>query len=160
MQVAVFANPYQGTAPYLSVLSGTNDIEAAAEASLEAEGIPYQIIDSDDLPECGQLANAATVDLSGPEPVFGYYMPYATELSTYINTSYWEAQSQQALAELRMAPYQLAVALSVPEAERTMEQQVAVEALNEISTQQTTVQGQINSATTGEELLQILAQLG
>ena len=160
MNVAVFANPYEGTAPYLSVLSGTDNIEEVAQAQLGDNGIAYAIIDSSDLPTCNQLLPAATVDLSGPTPTFDFYFPQAQQITTDYNKYYWERQSQEALAELNMSPYQLALALSIPEADRTMEQQAAVDALSYIDQEQVFVQNQINSATTGQDLLTILGSLG
>ena len=161
MRVAVFPNPYVGGNDVLCVLSpGQDDIEVAAQKTLGDNDIPYMIVEEGQIPNGGPLVNAMTVDVSGSEPVFGFDVPEAKVLSTNINIGYWQLQSNEALAELNMSDYQLLVALSTPESQRTDEQQAAVDAINEINTLQMQTQDQINAATTGEELLTILSQLG
>ena len=161
MNVAVYANPYIGGTNNLCVLSaGSSTIEEAAELALVAQGIPYAIVDSADIPDGGSLVNAMTIDLSGSDPVFGYDLDLAKDISTKQNLSYWQFQSEEALAELGLAAYQLSYALSLDPASRTEDQQIAIDAFNEINSEQANIQSQIDAATTGEELLAILGQLG
>ena len=161
MNVAVYANPYIGGTNNLCVLyAGEGTIEEAAELALDSLSIPYAIVDLATIPNGGTLVDAQTVDLSGPAPVYGFDMEIATALATKQNASYWQFQSDEALAELGLVAYQLSVALSLDPSERTDLQQVAIDALNEINTMQYNIQVQIGAATTGEELIGILSQLG
>jgi hypothetical protein len=85
----------------------------------------------------------------------------AKSIATATNSTYWQNQYNNGLLGLSITnDYQLQLAIATPEDERTAEQLAAVEFLTGINTLQNEVQSNIDAATTGEEIIQILGQLG
>jgi hypothetical protein len=101
------------------------------------------------------------VEITGGSPVFSWDMSYARQIATDYNADYWQIQYNQGLLGLSIKnDYQLQLAIATPENERTADQVAAVEFMTGVNGLQQSVQDQIDAATTGEELIQILSQLG
>jgi hypothetical protein len=101
------------------------------------------------------------VDVSQDPPVFGWDLDYAKYLANSYNASYFQAQYNQGLVGLSISnDYQLNLAIATPENERTADQVAAVEFLSGLNQLQTSIEDQIAAATTGEEIISILSQLG
>jgi hypothetical protein len=93
--------------------------------------------------------------------VWSYDLDEAKSIATATNSTYWQNQYNNGLLGLSITnDYQLQLAIATPEDERTAEQLAAVEFLTGINTLQNEVQSNIDAATTGEEIIQILGQLG
>jgi hypothetical protein len=163
MNVAVYPSN-ESVTPFIRVMSGgLDDVETAAEKYLTPLGISYQIVESSTITPSPYIANSQTVTLGvdGAPPTYGWDFAAAQQAATAYNSEYWQKQYNQGILGLSItAPYQLSLAIATPEAERTAEQLAAVEFLTGINTLQTEVQDSIDAATTGEEIIQILSQLG
>lgn len=160
MQVAVYADP--GPDPFLHVLSaGLDDLQTAITKFLDPQGIQYAIVDDTELPDSRFILGAITISVSNGLATFGWDMGKAQTLATQYNSAYWQNQYDAGLLGLSVNnEYLLNLAIATPAAERTADQVAAVEFLTGISGLQTAVQDQIDAATTGEELIQILSNLG
>lgn len=162
MQVIVYADPENPAPSRLQVMSpGLDTLEESAAKFLDPYGITYQIVDDSIIPASPYIYHAQTVDMSGPTPVFDWDFPYAQQIATNYNSQYWQQQYDQGLLGLAISnDYQLQLAIATPADERTADQVAAVEFLSGINGLQQSVQDQIDAATTGQELIQILSQLG
>jgi hypothetical protein len=93
--------------------------------------------------------------------VWSYDLDEAKSIATATNSTYWQNQYNNGLLGLSITnDYQLQLAIATPEDERTADQIAAVEFMIGINGLQTLVQDEIDAATTGEEIIQILSQLG
>lgn len=162
MQVIVYADPENPSPSRLQIMyQGLDTLEESAAKLLEPFGIAYQIVDSSVIPDSPYIYHAQTVDMSGPTPVFDWDFPYAQQLATSYNASYWQTQYNQGILGTGIYnDYQLQLAIATPEDERTAEQTAAVEFMAGINGLQQSIQDQIDTATTGQQLIQILSQLG
>lgn len=161
MQVAVFANP-STTIPYLCVLSaGQDTLQEAVDKYLVPFGIPYYITTDDQIPESPYIGNSQTVTFSGGVPQYDWDLDAAKTQATNYNTSYWQTQYNAGILSLGYtASYQLNLAIATPEGERTDSQAAVVEFLTGVNQLQGEIQTQIDAATTGTQLINILNQLG
>ena len=160
MEVAVYPSPYTGT-PYLCILYPCLDtIEEAAQKALTDNGISYAVMDLEDIPSAPIIAAAMTVDVSGLAPVFDFDMDLALTLALSYNSNYWNTQLFDGLSAMQMTQFQLSAALSTPEGNRSPEQIAALALLDEINESLTQTQSSLNSQTTAEGLMSVLAQLG
>lgn len=161
MNVIVYSDPSLPT-PYLQVISaGFDDLETIAFKTLDPYGIPYQIVDEADIPPSPYIGNAQTVDVSVTPPTFDWVLDEAQRAATSYNSAYWQKQYDLGILGLSISnDYQLQLAIATPEAERTADQVAAVEFLSGVNNLQQQVQDQIDAATTGQELITILSQLG
>lgn len=161
MNVIVYSDPTLPT-PYLQVISaGLDDLETIAFKTLDPYNIPYQIVDSADIPPSPYIGNSQTVDVSVTPPTYDWVLDEAQHQATSYNSQYWQQQYNQGLLGLGIsADYQLQLAVATPEAERTADQVAAVEFLSGINSLQQQIQDQIDAATSGTELISILSQLG
>jgi hypothetical protein len=162
MNVLLYPDPENPAPSRLQLAFPANDtLEEYAFKYLEPYGINYLIVDSSVLPDASSIYNMLLVDISSGVPVFSYDVPAAKSYATAVNSSYWQQQYNNGLLGLSITnDYQLQLAIATPENERTAEQLAAVEFLAGINTLQAQVEDDINSATTGEEIIQILGQLG
>jgi hypothetical protein len=161
MNVAVYAES-SGSIPYLRVLSaGLDTVEEAAAKYLTPYGVEFVIVDDATIPQSPYIGDAQTVTIVDGVPFFSWDLPTAKSLASSYNAKYWQNQYNAGLLGLSLrADYQLQLAIATPENERTADQVAAVEFLTGINGLQTTVDNNIAAATTGEELVQILSQLG
>jgi len=161
MNVIVYSDPTSPT-PYLRVISpGLDDLETIAFKFLDPYGTPYQIVDAADIPPSPFIGNAQTVDVSVTPPTFDWVLDEAQAAATNYNSQYWQQQYNNGILGLSINnDYQLQLAIATPENERTADQVAAIEFLSGINSLQEQVQTQINDATTGQELITILNQLG
>ena len=162
MNVLLYPDPTNPAPSRLQLVFPANDtLEEYAFKYLEPHNIEYVIVDQSVLPDASCLYNMLLVELVGGVPVFSYDVPSAKEFATSLNSIYWQQQYNTGLLSLSISTdYQLQLAIATPENERTADQVAAVEFLTGINGLQTSVQDQIDAATTGEELIQILSQLG
>lgn len=162
MQVIVYADPENPAPSRLQVMyAGLDTLEDSAFKYLDPYGTPYVITDNSVIPASPYIYYAQTVEIVNGAPVFGWDFPYAQQIATEYNSSYWQNQYNQGLLGLSISnPYQLQLAIATPEDERTADQTAAVEFLSGINGLQQSIQDQIDAATTGEELIQILSTLG
>lgn len=162
MNVIVYADPENPAPSRLQVMyEGEDTLEQAAFKFLEPYSIPYSIIDYAQIPQSPFIYHAQTVEIVNDLPVFGWDLGYAQQLATAYNSQYWQSQYNQGLLGTGISnDYQLQLAIATPEDERTAEQTAAVEFLSGINGLQQSIQDQIDAATTGEELITILSQLG
>lgn len=143
------------------VYAGGDTLEEYAFKYLNPYFITYLIVDQSVIPNSPVIYHAQTLEIVGGAPIFGWDVTYAKEIATGANSKYWQQQYSQGLLGLTINnDYQLQLAIATPENERTADQTAAVEFMIGINGLQVSVQDQINSATTGEELIQILSQLG
>ena len=140
---------------------GLDTLEDSAAKFLDPFGTPYVITDVSVIPYSPYISNALQVEIVNGLPVFSWDFPYAQQLATAYNAGYWQRQYDQGLLGLPIQnDYQLQLAIATPEDERTANQTAAVEFLTGINGLQEATQAQIDAATTGEELISILSQLG
>jgi hypothetical protein len=140
---------------------GLDTLEDSAAKFLDPFGINYVITDVSVIPYSPYISNALQVEITNGLPVFSWDFPYAQQLATSCNAAYWQQQYDQGILGLPIQnDYQLQLAIATPEGERTANQTAAVEFLTGINGLQDATQDQIDAATTGEELIQILSQLG
>jgi hypothetical protein len=161
MDVIVYTDPTADT-PYLRIAStGLDSLEVFATKYLDPDGTPYAIVDYSTIPSSPYINQSQTVDVSQDPPVFGWDLDYAKYLANSYNASYFQAQYNQGLVGLSISnDYQLNLAIATPENERTADQVAAVEFLSGLNQLQTSIEDQIAAATTGEEIISILSQLG
>jgi hypothetical protein len=133
-----------------------------AELYLAPYDIPYAIVSATTLPDGSYIPEALTVTFNehgGPQ--YGWDLPMAKQLAMFYNSGYWQAQYNHGLLGLPIqTQYQLNLAIATPEPERTADQVAAIEFMVGINDLQTQVEDQINAATTGEQIVGILNQLG
>jgi hypothetical protein len=161
MDVIIYANTSSPT-PYLRILcAGLDDLPTIALRFLDPYGIPYVIADESVIPNAGTIPTALTVDVSSGVPVFDWDLNEAKTQATYQNAAYWQKQYNQGLLGLAISnDYQLNLAIATPADDRTADQVAAIEFMTGINGLQQSVQDSIDAATTGEEIVQILSQLG
>jgi hypothetical protein len=141
--------------------AGLDTLEDAAAKFLDPYGTPYVIVDESVIPSSPYIYPAQTVEIVNNLPVFGWDFPAAQTIATNYNSTYWQNQYNQGLLGLAISnDYQLNLAIATPENERTADQVAAIEFLTGINGLQQSTQDQIDAATTGEQLIQILSQLG
>ena len=162
MNVIVYADPSTPAPSRLQVMyAGLDTLEDAAFKFLDPYNIPYVIVDTSVIPPSPYIYSAQTVEIVNGLAVFGWDFPDAQTLATNYNSSYWQNQYNQGLLGLAISnDYQLNLAIATPENERTADQVAAIEFMTGINGLQQATQDQIDAATTGEELIQILSQLG
>ena len=161
MNVAVYAQ-IGGDYPALRVLSGGFDSpEDAALKYLAPEGVEWAIVDDSLIPASPYIEQSQTVVITNGVPSFDWDLPTAKSLASQYNAKYWQQQYNTGLFGLPILnDYQLQLAIATPENERTADQTAAVEFLSGINGLQSTVDANIAAAATGQELIQILSQLG
>jgi hypothetical protein len=162
MNVIVYADPTTPAPSRLQIMyAGLDTLEEAAFKFLDPYGTPYVIVDDSVIPSSPYIAHAQTVEIVNGLPVFDWDFPAAQTIATNYNSAYWQVQYDQGLLGLAITnPYQLQLAIATPENERTADQVAAIEFMTGINGLQQSTQDQIDAATTGEELIQILSQLG
>ena len=162
MNVVIYADPNTPSPSGVKVLYPALDTaEEIASKFLDPEGVTYSIADVSVIPYAPYIGPALTVEIVNGAPVFDWDLPAAKEMATKYNSTYWQDQYDSGLLGLSISnDYQLQLAIATPENERTADQVAAVEFLSGLNGLQAQVQTQIDSATTGEELIQILSQLG
>jgi hypothetical protein len=162
MQVIVFTRAESPKPPYLSVISPAGDtLEQIISKQLEPFGIEYAIIDSAFIPPSPYITSALTVTFDDGAPEFGWDMDLAKTLATTYNSQYWQNQYDNGILGLSIDnAYQLQLAIATPPDERTADQIAAVEFMSGLNDLQQSVQDQIDTALTGEEIIAILSQLG
>jgi hypothetical protein len=162
MNVIIYPNPSMpAPAPVVIVSPGNDTLEEYAFKYLDPFGIGYLIVPKASLPNASYIYPSLLLEISGGAPVWSYDLAQAKDIATDTNSNYWQNQYNTGLLGLSITnDYQLQLAIATPEDERTAEQLAAVEFLSGISTLQTQVQTNIDAATTGEEIIQILGQLG
>jgi hypothetical protein len=143
------------------VYAGGDTLEEYAFKYLDPYFIEYLIVDQSVIPDSPAIYHAQTLEIVGGAPVFGWDVAYAKEIATSMNSQYWQTQYSVGLLGLNFTnSYQIQLALATPEDERTANQVAAIEFLTGVNQLQTELQLEIDAATTGEELIQILSQLG
>jgi hypothetical protein len=162
MDIIVYADPENPAPSRLQVMyPGLDTLEESAFKYLDPFGIEYVIVDDSVVPDSPYIAAAQTVEIVSGAPVFGWDFTYAQQIATAYNASYWQMQYNQGIYGLSISnEYQLNLAIATPEEDRTPDQIAAVEFLTGINGLQLSVQDSIDAATTGEELITILSQLG
>jgi hypothetical protein len=162
MDVIVYADPENPAPSRLQVMyPGLDTLEESAFKYLDPFGIEYAIVDSSVIPDSPYIYAAQTVEIVSGAPVFGWDFTYAQQIATKYNSRYWQFQYNEGVYGLTITnEYQLNLAIATPEPERTADQVAAVEFLTGVNGLQLDVQDQIDAATTGEELITILNQLG
>ena len=162
MNVIVYADPTTPAPSRLQIMyAGLDTLEDAAFKYLDPYNIPYATVDVSVVPSSPYIAEAQIVEIVNGLPVFDWDFPAAQTLATNYNSSYWQNQYNQGLLGLSITnPYQLQLAIATPEDERSADQVAAIEFMSGINGLQQSTQDQIDAATTGEELIQILSQLG
>jgi hypothetical protein len=162
MNVIVYADPTNPAPSKLQILyAGLDTLEEAAFKLLDPYNIPYSIVDVSEIPDSPFISTAQTVEIVGGAPVFGWDFTEAQQIATNLNAAYWQMQYNQGVLGLSISnAYQLQLAIATPEDERTADQVAAVEFMTGINGLQQSTQDNIDAATTGEELIQILSQLG
>jgi len=162
MEVIVYADPENPAPSRLQVMyPGLDTLEESAFKFLDPYGIEYAIVDNSVIPDSPYIYEAQTVEIVSGAPVFGWDFTYAQQLATKYNAKYWQIEYNQGVYGLNISnEYQLNLAIATPEPERTADQVAAVEFLTGINGLQQSVQDSIDAATTGEELITILGQLG
>jgi hypothetical protein len=162
MNVIVYADPTTPAPSRLQIMyAGLDTLEESAFKYLDAYGIPYAIVDASVVPASPYIAETQTVEIVDGLPVFDWDFTAAQTLATNYNSAYWQSQYNQGLLGLAITnPYQLQLAIATPEDERSADQTAAIEFMSGINGLQQSTQDQIDAATTGEELIQILSQLG
>jgi hypothetical protein len=162
MNVLLYPDPENPAPSRLQLAFPANDtLEEYAFKYLEPYGINYLIVDFSVLPNASSIYDMLLVDISSGVPVFSYDVPAAKSYATAVNSSYWQQQYNNGLLGLSITnDYQLQLAIATPEDERTANQVAAIEFLTGVNQLQTELQLEIDAATTGEEIIQILSQLG
>jgi hypothetical protein len=162
MNVIIYPNPSTPAPAPVVIVSPANDtLEEYAFKFLDPFGIDYLIVPKSSLPNASYIYPSLLLEISGGLPVWSYDLTEAKDMATAMNSNYWQNQYNNGLLGLTITnDYQLQLAIATPENERTAEQLAAVQFLTGINDLQTQVQDSIDTATTGEELIQILAQLG
>jgi len=162
MNVIIYPDPTNPAPSRLQVVyPGGDTLEDYAFKYLEPYGIEYLIVDRDSIPNSGQISSAQILEIVGGSPVYGYDLNAAKDIATGINSRYWQTQYNTGLLGLSITnDFQLNLAIATPENERTADQIAAVEFLTGLNGLQNDIQTQIDDATTGEELITILNQLG
>jgi len=162
MNVIIYPDPTNPAPSRIQIVyAGGDTLEQYAFKYLEPYNIEYLIVDQATIPAAGQIYFAQTLEISGGFPVYGYDLSFAKDIASGVNASYFQAQYNNGLLGLSITnDYQLNLAIATPEAERTADQVAAVEFMIGINGLQTSVQEQIDTATTGEQLITILNQLG
>lgn len=160
MQIAVYADP--SPTSFLHILcAGADDLQTAITKFLDPQGVEYAVMDDSELPDARFILPAITVSIDNGVATFGWDMSKATTIATQYNSQYWQKQYDAGLLGLAINnDYQLNLAIATPEGERTADQVAAIEFLTGINGLQSSVQDQIDAATTGEEIIQILSNLG
>lgn len=154
---------YSGTpGSYVNILTpGLDTLEQAAAKFLQPFDIPFVYMDSEDIPPAPYITDAQTVTIDGNTATFGWDLPSAKQIATNYNAQYWQQQYEAGILGLSIDnSYQLALAVATPESERTADQVAAIEFMVGLNGLQSDVQSQIDAATSGEELITILNQLG
>ena len=162
MNVIVYADPTTPAPSRLQIMyAGLDTLEESAFKYLDPYSIPYAIVDVSVVPSSPYIYSAQTVEIVDGLPVFGWDFPAAQTIATNYNAAYWQRQYDQGILGLSISnDYQLNLAIATPADQRTADQVAAVEFMTGINGLQQSVQDQIDAATTGEELIQILSQLG
>jgi hypothetical protein len=162
MNVLLYPDPSSPAPSRVQLVYPANDtLEEFAFKFLDPEGIEYVIVDQSELPDASYIYNMLLVEIVDGAPVFSYDVPAAKEFASAQNSQYWQTQYNEGLLGLSITnDYQLQLACATPEDERTADQVAAVEFMIGLSSLQADVQTQIDAATTGEEIISILSQLG
>lgn len=160
MNVVVYTDPSDTTNRLKVIFPGLDDAETAASKFLDPLGIPYVIVDDSTIPVSPFFPGSQTVDITQDPPEFSWEFTSAQQWATNYNTQYWQVQYNQGILGLNFNDYQLSLAVATPENERTAEQIAAIEFMSGTNGLQQSVQDNIDAATTPEELIQILSQLG
>jgi hypothetical protein len=162
MNVIVYADPSTPAPSRLQIMYAALDtLEDSAFKYLDPFNIPYVITDVSVIPESPFISAAQLVEIVNGLPIFSWDIPASKEIATSINAQYWQQQYDNGLLGLSVTnDYQLQLAIATPENERTADQVAAIEFMTGINGLQQSVQEQIDAATTGEEIIQILSQLG
>ena len=162
MNVILYPDPSNPAPSRVQVVYPANDtLEEYAFKYLDPYGIEYVIVDQSTLPNAGQISNYLLMEIVSGSPVFSYDVAGAKDCATSYNSIYWQTQYDQGILGLSIDnSYQLNLAIATPENERTADQIAAVEFMTGTNSLQMEVQDQIDAATTGEEIIAILNQLG
>ena len=162
MDVIVYKNPDPASNALCVMSPGLISANEAAELYLAPYDITYAIVNQQTLPDGSYIPEALTIEFDefgGPH--YGWDLPMAKELAIFYNSGYWQAQYNHGLLGLPIqTQYQLNLAIATPENERTADQVAAIEFMVGINGLQNDVEDQINAATTGEQIVGILNQLG
>jgi hypothetical protein len=162
MNVIIYPDPSNPAPSRLQIVYPGNDtLEEYAFKHLDPYGIEYQIVDYGVIPQASTIYSAQLLEFVSGAPVFSFDVPLAKEIASGINSRYWQTQYNIGLLDVGITnDYQLQLAVATPEAERTADQVAVIEFMTGINGLQAETQDQIDAATTGEEIIQILSQLG
>lgn len=161
MDTIVFPNPETSTPYACLVYPGLDSIEDVIEKVVDPLGVDYAIVDESTIPDSSYITEAMTVSINGGSAQFDWDLALAKQLALSYNSHYWQKQYNQGLLQLAISnPYQLSLAVATPPEERTADQVAAVEYMVGLNGLQTDVENQIATATTGQEIIGILGQLG
>lgn len=162
MQVIIYADQSTPQPSRLQVVYPANDtLEEYAFKYLDPYAIEYLTVDYSVIPNASYFYSLQTLEIVDGVPQFAVDFEAAKEMTVAMNSAYWQQQYNNGIATTGLTnDYQLQLALATPEDERTAVQTAAVEFMIGLNGLQQSVQDQIDAATTVEELIQILDQLG
>jgi|688.fasta_scaffold104399_2 hypothetical protein len=162
MDVIIYPDPSSPAPSRLQVVFPANDtLEEYAFKYLESYSIDYLTVEYSTIPQSPYIGAAQLVEFVSGDPVYSYDLDEAKDIASGINSRYWQNQYDAGLLGVGITnDYQLQLAVATPEGERTADQIAAIEFMSGINGLQTEVQDEIDAATTGEEIITILSQLG